>query len=535
MLFSLFRRFLTRPRRASANRQKLRLCVEPLEDRLTPTTTLIGYVGVTVGPIAPPASPVIDLHPIPSTPVTGGIYATNPFTPGYQVPIVLQPPGQAKPTAPDVTEADVITVSGTAKQLAQQTKVVSRILAELEDGNALKWLTKLERFVEPVLKSIEDAGQNLARRLTKVGKISLANDLLHATALGGFQEMKERSRLLGKMLDQFGEKSAADEVRSLWILEPSNFQKFQSGLTDILSRPNLREVVEKAKLGRFIDPLQSDLAWLNYASATCQLLGDLVTARQNDANTLAAAFDRFVGYQATHWGEIPSSVGDSPYLPIVGTVPGGVMGGRDGHLVARVAYEQTGSLQARATAVKNYVAIVKGLENVAKVFAGLKYLPTVQPGMILVAGDPFTLVDPSVLALGTVNYQGHTLSDNALRMKLQEIANVFLWTINVTDGDRGKNPGYGSATSLHKTHHAVDFHVKGLSDKEVFNLLLASGLLSTGYEVILHGQYHGKEVTGPHVHVGRYVDERAQQPSEFKLDGVHSRGEKYVLVNSPVP
>ena len=135
---------------------------------------------------------------------------------------------------------------------------------------------------------------------------------------------------------------------------------------------------------------------------------------------------------------------------------------------------------------------------------------------------------------GRIDYQGNLVSDPAVRAKLQELADKFGWSILVTDGDRPDSAKYGSPTSLHRSHHAADLHVANLDDKSVFNAMMASSLVATGWEIILHGRYHGPTVTGPHVHLGKYIDVRSLQPSQFKIDGVHHAHEEYVRVYAPV-
>jgi hypothetical protein len=121
-------------------------------------------------------------------------------------------------------------------------------------------------------------------------------------------------------------------------------------------------------------------------------------------------------------------------------------------------------------------------------------------------------------ARGRVNYNGHRVSDATLRRTLQQIADHFRWTINVTSGDRDYVPPGGSPNSLHLKHRAADFHVAGASDGHVFWSLhgLRHGLLRRDYEVIWHGPH--TQTTGPHVHLGRYGDGRA---SKFMIENGH--------------
>lgn len=119
---------------------------------------------------------------------------------------------------------------------------------------------------------------------------------------------------------------------------------------------------------------------------------------------------------------------------------------------------------------------------------------------------------------GRVSYNGKEVSDPVLRNKLEQVADFFGKNITVTSGDRDFVPKGGSRNSLHLAHRAVDLHVNGLSDSEVFSRLKSSGILNGGYEVILHGS--NTATGGPHIHIGRYGGGRA---SQFKVEGVPGR------------
>jgi peptidoglycan hydrolase-like protein with peptidoglycan-binding domain/3D (Asp-Asp-Asp) domain-containing protein len=117
---------------------------------------------------------------------------------------------------------------------------------------------------------------------------------------------------------------------------------------------------------------------------------------------------------------------------------------------------------------------------------------------------------------GSISYNGKKVSDPALRNKLQQVADFFGRHITVTSGDRDFVPKGGSRTSLHLEHRAVDLHVDGLSDAQVFSRLKSSGLLDKGFEVIRHGPYTA--TGGPHIHIGHY--DSTSRPSEFKVEGL---------------
>jgi hypothetical protein len=121
---------------------------------------------------------------------------------------------------------------------------------------------------------------------------------------------------------------------------------------------------------------------------------------------------------------------------------------------------------------------------------------------------------------GTVVYR-KPVSDAALQAKLQELADAFGWTINVTSGDRTSRPKGSPKGSLHLAKRAADFHVAGVSDAEVFADLEADPeLFGTGYQVIEHGPFTA--TTGPHIHLGHYADD--SHPTDFWVEGLTKRG-----------
>lgn len=117
------------------------------------------------------------------------------------------------------------------------------------------------------------------------------------------------------------------------------------------------------------------------------------------------------------------------------------------------------------------------------------------------------LVPAAPADAASVAYNGKTVSDAALRTKLQQIANFFNRTVSITSGDRTYVPPGGSRTSLHLAKRAADFHVLGISDETTARQIKASGLIKTDYELIWHTAQ--TNTGGPHVHLGRYGDNRA--------------------------
>lgn len=124
-----------------------------------------------------------------------------------------------------------------------------------------------------------------------------------------------------------------------------------------------------------------------------------------------------------------------------------------------------------------------------------------------------------------IDWNGHKVSDPAIVKILEDLSGYFAEPVVVTSGDRSHVPQGGSTTSLHLKGRAVDFHVKGVSDRLVFEALKDQRLFDKGYEVIRHGQY---TVTGgPHIHIGHYLDESRE--STFRFEGVN-KGQGYTHV-----
>jgi|GEM_PF-3135857 len=111
---------------------------------------------------------------------------------------------------------------------------------------------------------------------------------------------------------------------------------------------------------------------------------------------------------------------------------------------------------------------------------------------------------------GSVDYRGNRISDPAVRAKLQEIADFLGRRVIVTSGDRDRVVN-GNTRSHHLQHRAADFYVEGLSLGESYRRLKESGILARDYQVI----YHTEVTTAPHLHIGRWGDNRR---SDFIVD-----------------
>ncbi len=118
---------------------------------------------------------------------------------------------------------------------------------------------------------------------------------------------------------------------------------------------------------------------------------------------------------------------------------------------------------------------------------------------------------PRPTGRGTVDYNGHTVSDPAMRAQLQRIADYLRRRVILTSGDRDRVVN-GNRNSLHLHHRAADFHVQGLSLSEAYNRLKDGGVIPrNGYEFI----YHTEATVAPHLHLGHFRDERS---SRFIVD-----------------
>jgi len=139
-----------------------------------------------------------------------------------------------------------------------------------------------------------------------------------------------------------------------------------------------------------------------------------------------------------------------------------------------------------------------------------------------------------------VDYGNHKVSDAAVRLALERIAAETERPVLVTSGDRDWVPKGGASNSLHLYKSAVDFHVKGLPDGQVFDLLRTRRSTIFGdakgkafrYQVIQHGP---NTITGgAHIHLGIVPEPGEKYGRGFLVEGMTSltRGQ-YKVVEPP--
>lgn len=128
-----------------------------------------------------------------------------------------------------------------------------------------------------------------------------------------------------------------------------------------------------------------------------------------------------------------------------------------------------------------------------------------------------------------VDYHGHKVSDPRVRSALEKLSNELDTTVNVTSGDRNFVPKGGALHSLHLRGQAADFHVKGMTDDGVDQLLHQTHFKEfEGINVIQHGPYSQTE--GAHIH----IDSRNEPgtPTTFMHEGMLP-GEKGYIRDNP--
>ena len=116
-------------------------------------------------------------------------------------------------------------------------------------------------------------------------------------------------------------------------------------------------------------------------------------------------------------------------------------------------------------------------------------------------------LSPELNAMATVNLNSKPVSDADLKEVLQRLADAIGKDVKVSSGDRATALTVGAGTgSLHLQNRAVDFHVDGETDDNVYAKLKDGYATifsaSNRYEVIQHGPH--TETMGAHVHIGRY-------------------------------
>jgi LysM repeat protein/peptidoglycan hydrolase-like protein with peptidoglycan-binding domain len=111
---------------------------------------------------------------------------------------------------------------------------------------------------------------------------------------------------------------------------------------------------------------------------------------------------------------------------------------------------------------------------------------------------------------GDVIFGRHRVSDQRIKDLLQAIANHAGSRVILTSGDR-KRVVNSNSRSHHLVGRAADFFVEGLTLSEAFHMLKDTVIPRRDFQFI----YHTEVTTAPHLHIGRYADNR---PSSFIID-----------------
>jgi peptidoglycan hydrolase-like protein with peptidoglycan-binding domain len=104
---------------------------------------------------------------------------------------------------------------------------------------------------------------------------------------------------------------------------------------------------------------------------------------------------------------------------------------------------------------------------------------------------------------GDIIYGRHTVSDQKVKELLQKIADSTGTKVILTSGDR-KRVVNNNSRSHHLVGRAADFRVEGLTLGEAYRLLKDTVIPKRDYQFI----YHTEVTTAPHLHIGRYDDNR---------------------------
>ena len=109
-----------------------------------------------------------------------------------------------------------------------------------------------------------------------------------------------------------------------------------------------------------------------------------------------------------------------------------------------------------------------------------------------------------------VKYGPHRISDPVLRETLDTISLRLGQQIILTSGDRHRVVN-GNNRSHHLQGRAADFYVENIDLRNAFAKIKQMDLIQQGYQLI----YHTEDTVSPHLHLGRYHDNR---PSSFNVD-----------------
>lgn len=111
---------------------------------------------------------------------------------------------------------------------------------------------------------------------------------------------------------------------------------------------------------------------------------------------------------------------------------------------------------------------------------------------------------------GDVVYGRHVVSDKGVKELLQKIADFTGSRVIITSGDRQRVVNNNSR-SHHLVGRAADFKIEGLSLGEAYRMLKDTVIPKRDFQFI----YHTEVTVAPHLHIGRYSDNR---PSNFIVD-----------------
>ena len=121
-----------------------------------------------------------------------------------------------------------------------------------------------------------------------------------------------------------------------------------------------------------------------------------------------------------------------------------------------------------------------------------------------------------VYVTGEVHYNGHKISDPAVRSQLMEISISIGRTLEILSGDRKHALSFGAGkNSYHLRSRAADFHLDSIADAAAFNSLRQNRLIGNGFGLLQHGPF--TETEGPHLHLEHRF---SNAPATFGVEGL---------------
>ena len=126
---------------------------------------------------------------------------------------------------------------------------------------------------------------------------------------------------------------------------------------------------------------------------------------------------------------------------------------------------------------------------------------------------------------GSVNYNGHHVSDPVIHQILQMIGDLFGKQLCVGSGDRIGQNLFGNTKSHHNTGNAADFHVGWCGPRQPygpggpdgpFYLQIKASRILEGRSIQLVWHYNKcNHASAPHLHIGHYV---SGKPTNYRRD-----------------